>query len=123
MIIAWNSTKTSCHIYSLLDKNGLLGDNQYGFRQSRSKIATLVDITEIFSSSLDKELSTLAVFIDLKNAFDSINHSILLKKGQNMAVRRIVLEFLQIYLDNRQRYVEFNNKKSVHLKIKCGISN
>ena len=81
MIIAWNSIKTSCYIYSLLEKNQLLRDNQYGFRQNRPTITALVDITEKISSSLDKELSTLAVFIDMKNAFDSIDNSIFLQKA------------------------------------------
>ena len=78
-------------------------------------------MTEKLLSSLDAECSTIAIFIDLNNAFDTIDHDILIKKCKNIGIRGIVLEWLQSNLRKRQQYVEFNNEKSSNLNITCGI--
>ena len=53
------------------------------------------------------------MFIDLKKAFDTIDHNILIKKAENMGLRDIVINWLQSYLSNRKQYVEFRNNKSL----------
>ena len=78
-------------------------------------------MTEKILSFLDAECSTIAIFVDLKKAFDTIDHDILIKKLKTIGIRGIVLEWLQSYLRKRQQYVEFNNEKSSKLNITCGI--
>ena len=62
-----------------LEKKLILSNSQYGFRRSRSTLTALVQMTEKISS-LDAECSTIAIFIDLRKAFDTIDHDILIKK-------------------------------------------
>ena len=78
-------------------------------------------MTEKIVSSLDAECSTIAIFIYLQKAFDTIDHDILIKKLENIGIRGIVLEWLQSYSRKRQQYVECNNEKSSKLNITCGI--
>ena len=104
-----------------LEKNLILNNSQYGFRHNRSTLTALVQMTEKIVSSLDAECSTIAIFIDLQKAFDTIDHDILIKKLENIGIRGIVLEWLQSYLRKRQQYVEFNNEKSSKLNITSGI--
>ena len=63
----------------------------------------------------------IGVFIDLKKAFDTVNHEILLEKIKTYGIRGKALELLQSYLLNRKQYVVYNGKASCYLNIKCEV--
>lgn len=49
-----------------------LSGNQYGFRSGRSTIDTVLKVREIIESKLKKGLEVIAISLDIKNAFNSI---------------------------------------------------
>ena len=57
----------------------------------------------------------------MKKAFDTIDHSLLLKKIENYGIRGKALTWVKSYLNNRQQYVYFNDTKSDILNISCGV--
>ena len=61
------------------------------------------------------------VFIDLKKAFDTVNHQILLKKLEHYGVRGISLDWFKSYLSNRKQYVSVNGNTSETLEVTCGV--
>ena len=65
--------------------------------------------------------STIGVFIDLKKAFDTINHNILLKKLEFYGIRGLVNEWLESYLSNRKQFVLFDDTRSCLLDVLCGV--
>ena len=61
-----------------IDKNNLMFSSQYGFCKSHSTECAILDIVEAILSNMDKRYFSCGVFIDLKKAFNTVNHEILL---------------------------------------------
>ena len=66
-------------------------------------------------------MSTVAVFIDLKKTFDTLNHEILVNKLCHYGIRGIVLEWIVSYLSKRKQFVQINDISSEHKTIRSGI--
>ena len=67
-------------LYDYLTKFQLLNDCQFGFCKSHSTATALLDCTNSWYMNIDKKLFNLVALIDLKKAFDTVDHQILLKK-------------------------------------------
>ena len=60
-------------------------------------------------------------FIDLKKAFDTVDHTLLIEKFKYYGVRGVCSKFLDSYLSNRKQYVNYNGHASGEQIIKCGV--
>ena len=67
-------------LYLLLESHHVLGDVQFGFRETRSTTSLLLSAVNDWASSLNNQLSTHCVFLDLQKLFDSVPHRHLLLK-------------------------------------------
>ena len=99
----------------------ILNNSQYGFRSNCSTSMALMELLEEITNSIDNKKSTIGVFIDLKKAFDTINHGILIKKLEHYGIRGTSNSWIKSYLTDRHQYVCFNGLKSDLLKVKCGV--
>ena len=61
------------------------------------------------------------IFIDLKKAFDTVNHNILLQKLEHYGIRGTSLDWFQSYLKDRMQYVFVNNTSSETKAISCVV--
>ena len=75
-----------------------LNKDQGGFQPGHSTTGTVAQFTDDIMLELNKNNCTLATFIDFRKAFDTVNHSILLSKSENVGIRRSSLEWLRSYL-------------------------
>jgi len=62
-----------------------------------------MEVIDSIYSHLDKHEFTIGIYLDLQKAFDSVNHTILLKKLYNNGVRGKVHAWFQSYLSNIQQ--------------------
>ena len=83
----------------------------------------LMELTEEITTALDDKKVTVGVFIDLKKAFDTINHNLLLKKLAHYGVRGVANsnKWLASYLSNRKQYVSIDECNSDLLNVLCGV--
>ena len=81
----------------------------------------LVQITELIKASIDRGKFGCGIFLDLRNAFDMVNHKILLTKLEQHDVRGNMLHWFQSYLSIRKQYVSINGESSESLGINCGV--
>ena len=70
---------------------------------------------------LDNKLHICVILLDLKKAFDTVNHHILLQKLEKYGIRGNELEMFQSYLTNRTQFVYVNGYKSDKMQVKCGV--
>ena len=81
----------------------------------------LIEITEKIRKTIDSRKYGCGIFIDLRKAFDTVNHEILLMKLEHYGIRGNMLKWFQSYLTNRKQFVSVNNTSSELKDIKCGV--
>ena len=106
---------------TFLNRHDILSENQYGFRENRSTSLALMELVEDLTRSLDQRRHTIGVFIDLKKAFDTIDHKILLDKLHHYGLRGNANNWIRSYLENRKQYVKFENFESDYMAVRCGV--
>ena len=88
----------------------MMNNAQYSFKSGVSTSDELSDLTGFLS--LNKKKYCAALSIDLKKAFYSISHDILIIKLEKYACRGVVLKLLVSFLSNRNQYISYNSSKS-----------
>ena len=104
-------------LYKFLEINEILHPLQFGFRKNHSTSHTLISMTETVKKTIDNGHFGCGIFMDLKKAFNTVNHSVLLKKLDHIGVRGISLQWFDSYLAKRQQYVSVNGCTSDKLVI------
>ena len=108
-------------LYDFLQEHNVLFQNQFGFRKNNSTNFTLLEITAKIKETIDNKKYGCRIFIDLRKAFDTVNHEILLRKLEHYGIRGKVLFWFKSYLTNRKQYVSFNGESSELKNIICRV--
>ena len=81
----------------------------------------LITLSERVTKALDTGKYIVGVFLDLKKAFDTVDHSILLKKLEKYGIRGNILKWFKSYLSCREQFVEYNDCHSEKKHITHGV--
>ena len=107
--------------YEYLNRNNLLTDCQSGFRSLHSTLSALLKASNNWSVNIDNGLINGVIFIDLKKAFDTIDHGIILRKLSYYGVDQVALNWFSSYLGNRVQKCQVNGHLSSSSVINCGV--
>ena len=108
-------------LYTYLENNNLLSDSQFGFRRKSSTENAVTYFSDFIRNSMDKGKLTGAVFVDLRKAFDTIDHATLLAKLPIYRVHDKELKWFESYLFNRQQFVYFQNTCCQRQSLSTGV--
>lgn len=95
-----------------LDYNAALHPLQFGFRKRYSTETECCYLTEEIKSNLDSGGVVGAVFLDLRKAFDAVNHELLIDKLTHFSISISTINWIQSFLSARQQCVSINNVSS-----------
>ena len=104
-----------------LEINNLLYDNQYGFLRGRSTLHNITKLTTKISQDLNEKKFVIGIFLDLKKAFDTVSHDILLSKLKKLGITGTPLKWFTSYLSNRSQFTEIGGFKSSELAIDISV--
>ena len=68
------------HIIKFFDTNNSLCEKQSGFRPNHSTMNSIIDLTNDLFNAINNGKVAMVIFIDLKKAFDTVNHKHSIRK-------------------------------------------
>ncbi len=104
-----------------LDKYSLLSDCQFGFRKNHSTETCCLSMLDKMYRQLDQGRVGGVVFLDLKKAFDTVDHAILLRKLSSIGVSNQSIKWFESYLCNRQQVIKIDQCISSKKRIEYGV--
>ena len=80
-----------------------------------------MELIEEITNATDNKKHAIGVFIDLKKAFDTVDHRILIKMLEHYGVRGAASDWLKSYLSNRKQFVNIDGCSSELLDVICRV--
>ena len=108
-------------LLSHIEDNSLLSGVQFGFRPGCSTQEALLSVTKCWYEALDRRNSTVAVFLDLSKAFDSLPHGLVLQALERVGVTGNLLVWFRGYLTDRKQRVVLEGESSPLVDVLSGV--
>ena len=108
-------------MFEFFTENELISQNQWGFKAGDSSISQLLCITHDIDQSLDDDLETRAVFLDISKAFDKVWHEGLLFKLKLNGISGNLLNVITDFLYQRKQRVVLNGQDSSQTNVQAGV--
>lgn len=101
--------------------NDLLYQHQYGFLPNRSTEHNLLQIVNYITKALNDSMYCVAVFLDLRKAFDVCSHEILLNKLKKMGIQNTAHKWFTSYLSGRSQCVDIEGLFSEFIELAISV--
>lgn len=108
-------------ILNFLNKTKFLYPRQYGFRQRSGTHTATYELLDKILMDMDKNKVVSALFLDIKKAFDCVDHALLLHKLSCAGIRGLALQLIESYLKNRKQCVVVGKSRSDLQDIDLGV--
>ncbi|CAH2106185.1 unnamed protein product [Euphydryas editha] len=108
-------------ITKFLETHNILTDSQHGFRKGRSTVSALSSFAEYVNEALDSGEQLIAIFIDYKKAFDTLDHNILLQAMHECGIRGPTNNWFRSYLSNRKIRTLINGVTGEDAAVSSGV--
>lgn len=101
--------------------NNLFYQNQSGFRKKHSCESALQLTVSNWKNLIDENNYIVAIFLDFKRAFETIDQNILLRKLKYYGIKDKVFNWFSSYLEDRKQVTKINNSLSNQVDIRFGV--
>ena len=109
--------------YDYFSTNNILSASQIGFRSGASTEHDLFKFTDDILKCFDDKKFAIATFIDLSQAFECVDHDILLIKIKRYGVHSTRLRWISSYISNMQGSLCILEPDPINIiKFKCWCS-
>ncbi|KAH7976100.1 hypothetical protein HPB52_008641 [Rhipicephalus sanguineus] len=108
-------------LLDFLERRKFFPASQHGFRRDRSCDTALATLNQIVSHNLDNRVETDVIQLDLSNAFDTLNISLLLDKAKEAGIRGCLLGWLANFLIGRSQRVLYCGAHSKRIPVPSGV--
>ena len=108
-------------LYNFLETNDVFHNLQSGFRKNHSCHTALTKLIDNWMQKIDRAEICGTVFVDLRKAFDLVNHNILLDKLSKYNLSKITLLWFKSYLSSRKQKVCLGRVQSEFQNIMSGV--
>ena len=108
-------------LLNFITKCNIITQQQFGFQKGLSCSDAISKLLEYIYSAINEKKFVISVFLDLKKAYDTVNHEILLKKLEAYGIRGVTLDWFKSYLSNREQCVRIDDCKSEYRNIDIGV--
>ena len=99
----------------------IISNHQSGLRSLHSTVTALLEATDDWVFNIDRSSVNAVVFLDLKKAFGTVDHDILLSKMNLYGIQGTALNWFKSYLTNRTQRCFVNGSLSRICSLKCGV--
>ena len=108
-------------LYKYLNDSNLLSQEQSGFRALHSTVSCLLKCTDDWNSAFDNSEMVGATFIELRKAFDTVDHSLLCGKLERYGARNDKLRWFVSYFAGRKQFCRVNGTDSQVNAVNIGV--
>ena len=108
-------------VYLFLTTNSILHPSQSGFRSGHSTNTALLDVSDFILNNMNEGRATAAIFLDLKKAFDTVNHDTLISKLHCYGIKGSAVNWFISYLTDMSQVVTINSHLSDSQNINIGV--
>nr|VZI22965.1 unnamed protein product [Spirometra erinaceieuropaei] len=103
------------------EENNILQDIQHGFRRGRSRLSNLLACLDIWIRALEEGFEVDVVYVDFRNAFDTVPHQRLLHKLSDLGIRGDLLNWIRAFLVGRKQRVCIGDDMSEWVNVTSGV--
>ncbi len=108
-------------IYAHVTENDMLNSCQAGFRRGNSTGTCLIEFLNEIYTNMDEGRLTGVLFLDLRKAFDTVDHNIAVCKLSEYNLSPNVLLWFDNYLWGRSQVTKVNGEESEARDVVCGV--
>ena len=109
-------------IKNYIEKFKILKVNQFGFRSNHNTTDAIVSLLEEIRVNKQRKANEIKfTCLDLKKAFDTVDHRILLEKCSDYGLRVKILSLIASFLHDRTQVVKVNGKISKSREVSFGV--
>ena len=108
-------------VTSFVNRYKLLDENQFGFQKGKNITQAAIKFTSYINRAYKSRSYSVCFFLDLKKAFDTIDHDILLQKLNHIGFRGKINRYIASYFQNRKQCTQVGKYRSNESKITKGV--